>query len=749
MQISTSTLPFFISKSGRFLEEASSNRSEDRRVAADMEGSNDAFYILKSVRDEAGEIVDFRFDFVNASGARLILHTPEQVLGNLLCELFPFHKEGDLFEQYKHVAETGEPLEQDFPVDDPSIVATWLHHLVVKIEDGIAITATDISAHKENELKLARLISFTQSIVSSSPFATIVTDTKGIITSINPAAERMLWYSNEELVGRETPLILLSPQAVASRAASLSDELCIHVAPGIDVLKAKPERGLIEEAEWEFFRRDGSHFDVQLTVSSLTDAAGEIIGLILIAYDITERKRTEDYISHLAHHDALTKLPTRMLLHDRLAVALSRAGRYGHKVGLLMIDLDNFKRVNDLMGHHMGDELLVSVANCLLNTVRTSDTVARMGGDEFVIVLDDLHTIEEAEVLAAKLIETLRSPIVLGNQTLTPTASIGICLYPDNADSAESMLKNADAAMYQMKSEGRNGYQSFTLDMASAASRKRLLEAGLHHALARNEMELVYQPQISMSTGKVTGVEALLRWNSSRLGTVMPAEFIPLAEESGLIVPIGEWVLRTACRCGKELQLDMGEPLTIAVNISPRQFQHDSLPRVIREAIAECNLDPTTLELEITENILVSESPKAMAILEEVRSLGVRVAIDDFGTGFSSMSYIMRFRVDRLKIDQSFIRNMTTDSDSRAITSAVIALASGLNITVVAEGVETDAHRDLLLSKGCDEAQGYLYSQPVPYDGLPSVLRGVHGAIIAASKCLNSPGHSLALRPAT
>ncbi|SFS03507.1 PAS domain S-box-containing protein/diguanylate cyclase (GGDEF) domain-containing protein [Granulicella pectinivorans] len=739
-------LPFFLSDVRSLLDAALLSRQNERRFLAASNSSQDAFYILESVRDGQGIIRNFRFVFVNPNGAKLMSARSGGALeGQMLFHKLPKAVSAELLEAYRQVVERGEPTEQEFLVDTPEVQATWLHQKVVKLDDGIAITATNISARKEDELKLARLAKFTQSIIASSPFATIVTDLEGTIRSMNPAAERMLWYEKTDLVGRTSPLVLLDEQAVMMRAAQLTDELRETVEPGIGVLMAKPLKGLIDESEWKFIRKDGSQFDAQLTVSAMTDQTGVISGLILTAYDITERKRTEDYISHLAHHDALTGLPTRTLFHDRLGVALARAARNRRKVALLMVDLDHFKKVNDLYGHHVGDELLIQVAKRLQGSVRGYDTVARMGGDEFVVLLDDLLHVEQAEAIAEKLITALHAPVLLGTQSLLPAASIGICLYPDSGETAEALLKNADAAMYQMKSEGRNGYQTFTDDMASASTRKRQLEAGLNHALTLNEMELVYQPQISLKSGRVTGVEALLRWRSGKLGLVAPNEFIPLAEESGMIVPIGEWVLKTACREGRALQLEMGRALTIAVNISPRQFQQDALPKTVRETLEENELDPASLELEITENILVSDSPKAMTILEKVRSLGVRVAIDDFGTGFSSMSYIMRFRVDRLKIDQSFVRDMAVNEDSLAVTSAVIALAAGLHITVVAEGVESEAHRDLLASKGCDEAQGYFYSAPVPIERMRELIRGLEVSIESLAGGLGGVGDGLVL----
>jgi diguanylate cyclase (GGDEF)-like protein len=397
-------------------------------------------------------------------------------------------------------------------------------------------------------------------------------------------------------------------------------------------------RGRVEGAEWKLIRRDGSCVDAQLTVTALNDARDGIAGFMFIAYDITERKRAQEYLTHVATHDALTGLPMRNLFRDRLDVSLARAKRYGRRFSVLMVDLDNFKKINDQMGHHTGDGLLVTVAQRLKSCVRTSDTVARMGGDEFTILLDELRCAEDAELVAEKIVLELQRPVLIGSHAIAITASVGISVYPDDGESTQALISNADAAMYKAKADGRNGRQVFSRELETANARKRQVEECLSEALALEEFQLVYQPQVCMKTGKVTGVETLLRWHSGKLGMVSPTEFISTAEESGLIVPIGEWVLRNACREGRQLQLLLERELTIAVNISPRQLQQSALTKVIVQILAESGLAPSSLELEITENVLLGDLPRPRATLDEIRSLGVRVAIDDFGTGYSSMS---------------------------------------------------------------------------------------------------------------
>jgi diguanylate cyclase (GGDEF)-like protein/PAS domain S-box-containing protein len=681
--------------------------------------SADALFVLETVYDKTGAIVDFRFIYPSSHDVLGSSGIQTSMAGKLLYEDGPLDKSGWLYDICKTVVETGRVFNHEVS-SSKTFNALRHRYRVVRFNSGVAISITEIGPDLSS-----RNLAFDKAFTISSPFSIIAVDLDGIVTEMNPAAERMLWYEKGEVIGSKSLFIFHDFEEVTQRAAELSQQTRGHVNPGIEVFKTIADLGLTADTEWTYVRKDGSRLDVQLIVSPLADEFGNMFGILNVAYDITERKRIEQHISHVAHHDSLTGLPTRALLRDRLHSALSRARNNQSSIALLMVDLDNFKRINDTIGHHAGDAVLVSIANRLRASVRRSDTVARMGGDEFVVMLENIYTVDQAERITEKLLDEVRQPITINTEVHSITASIGICIHPDCAEDEESLLRNADAAMYYAKSEGRNAYQVFSEAMASANDRKRMMRNALDSALAQNELTLVYQPQISLTSGRVIGMESLLRWHSKKMGSVPPNDFIPLAEETGLILPIGEWVIRTACRQAEHFNVTLGRSIVVAVNLSPRQIEQDNLDKVVEEALAESGLDPALLELEITENMLVSDSPKAARALDRIRDLGVRVSIDDFGTGFSSMSYILRFKVDRIKIDRSFISNINCDLNGGAIAHAIIALAHGLKINVIAEGVETSEVCDILLHEGCDEAQGFYYSRGVSIDELPSVVRSI------------------------
>ena len=438
---------------------------------------------------------------------------------------------------------------------------------------------------------------------------------------------------------------------------------------------------------------------------------------------VVERKRAEDMIRHLAFHDALTGLPNRALFEDRIAVALAQAHRNHQRLAVMSLDLDRFKLINDTLGHAAGDQVLKSAGERLLRHVREGDSVARMGGDEFMVLLPGAIGAEHGAKIADKIIAAFRLPFQTGVGTFHATASIGMSFYPDDSEDAETLVQNADAAMYRAKELGRNTYQLYTPAMNLKASERLALERDLRRALERDEFVVHYQPQVQVGSGQIVGTEALLRWQHPSRGLVLPGEFIPLAEETGLIVPLGEWVLRRSCRQVKAWQEAGLPPLRLAVNISMRQFQQPNFVDVIAQVLQETGLDPHFLELEITESIAMRDTDSTVQVLRKLRDMGIRISIDDFGTGYSSLKYLKDLPIHTLKIDQSFMRDLTSDPHGATIATNIIAMGHSLNLNVIAEGVETQAQLAFLKHQQCDEFQGYLLARPMPAQALERMLQ--------------------------
>jgi diguanylate cyclase (GGDEF)-like protein/PAS domain S-box-containing protein len=524
------------------------------------------------------------------------------------------------------------------------------------------------------------------------------TSNRGILLYASDASRRLLGYEPSELVGRSFfDFVFDADREEVRHLSSL-----IH------------ESGPTTFA-YRVEKKDGSLVWFETTSRSIHDiTTGKLREVIGVSRDVTERKKVEEQIEYQAYHDALTGLPNRRLFRDRLTVALAHARRMKHPLAVMFLDLDRFKVVNDTLGHSTGDELLKAVGMRLQTSLREEDSIARMGGDEFTILLADLKTPDDAAKIAQKVLDTVAQPLRIDNTELFVTTSIGIALFPSDGDSAEALLANSDRAMYRAKDAGRNSYQMFTPAMNSRALERLALENDLRHALDRGELELHYQPQISIATGQVSGVEALLRWNRPGFGLVGPKDFIPIAEETQLIVPIGEWVLREACRQAREWQSNRPAGFRMAVNLSPRQFQHSDLPIVIASALEFSGLAPGDLELEITESLAMQNTTRTIATLRRLREMGVQIAIDDFGTGHSSLNYLRSFPIDSVKIDQEFVQEIETSAADRAIVSAVIGMARGLRLRVTAEGVETESQLEFLREQGCQEVQGFLFGEPVP-----------------------------------
>jgi diguanylate cyclase (GGDEF)-like protein/PAS domain S-box-containing protein len=487
--------------------------------------------------------------------------------------------------------------------------------------------------------------------------------------------------------------------------------------------KLKSEKSVTNQ-EMKFRRKNGESAWAVLNVSLVDDDSGNAGIVEGMLVDITERKVAEERVQSLAYYDALTGLPNRILLHDRLSKALATARRQKHKVALLFFDLDRFKIINDSLGHSVGDLLLQDVAGRLKSCAREEDTVARLGGDEFLIVLSHVNDIPGAAVSAERFMDALTSTFVIQGHSLSVGCSLGISIFPEHGGDSETLIKHADAAMYSAKDGGRNNFQFFTADMNAQAVERLTLENGLRSALEKKELFLVYQPQMDIASGKISELEALLRWQHPELGLVPPDKFIRIAENSGLIVPIGEWVLRTACSQARKWQ-DEGLPaVSIAINVSAVQFRQQGFCELIRRVLRETALAPQYLELELTESLLLGNADVTLSVLQELKAMGLTLAIDDFGTGYSSFSYLKRFPVSKLKIDRSFVRDVAVNPDDAAITTAIISMAKSLNLKVIAEGVEDEAQMAFLRAHQCDEIQGYYFSVPLAVDKVAEKLRG-------------------------
>lgn len=589
--------------------------------------------------------------------------------------------------------------------------------------EGYVQTAEDITERKtaEHVLKAAEDALFearerAQVTLDSIGDAVLCTDAEGNVTYLNLMAETMTGWSRQEAIGRPLADVFNLVDGATHEAAinpanrAINDDKTVELA--IDSV---------------LIRRDGAECMIEDSAAPIHNRDGRVAGAVIVFRDVSASRAMTLQMSHLARHDFLTGLPNRVLLTERLSQAIGLARRHHKQVGLFFLDLDYFKHINDSLGHVIGDQLLRSVGERLVDCVRATDTVCRQGGDEFVILLAEIEHPQDAAHIAGKLIAAFTAPHFVDGHELHVGLSIGVSIYPDDGGDPDALMRNADTAMYHAKTSGRNNYQFFRTEMNSSALRRLSIETGLRRALQEGEFLLYYQPKVDVASGAMTGAEALLRWQDPELGLISPEQFVPIAEDCGLIVPIGRWVLHEVCRQIRAWQDSGLCVVPVAVNVSAVEFRHPDFLKGVDMTLAETGLVPRYLELELTENVLMHDAESSAGVLAALRQMDVHVGIDDFGTGYSSLSYLKRFATDTIKIDKSFVRDIKDEGDVATIISAVICMGKNLKQRVIAEGVETPEQLAFLRRQSCDEAQGFHFSKPLPADSFALLLGGSAG----------------------
>jgi diguanylate cyclase (GGDEF)-like protein/PAS domain S-box-containing protein len=673
-----------------------------RRFRAAMNVSADMIWLIDPVRMR---IID-----ANDTACRKLGYSREELLAKGLHEIIASSPE-ELSRLYGRLIGSGESdtAQSWYRRKDGSRFPVEVSRRAIHSEGSPVVIAVvrDITERRAAEEELRR---FRVAMDNSADMIVLIDRASMRFVDVNKTACRLLGYSREEL-------LKMGPQDVlpVTREELEQDyDALIARPPGeVDVVTSGMKS--------QYTCKDGSMLPFESTRHVLR--SGDTYIIAAISRDIRARLAIEEKVAYMAQFDALTGLPNRNLFQDRLVQAMALAKRNDWPMAVLFIDLDRFKLVNDTLGHSAGDKLLKEAAERLRTCIRGSDTVGRLGGDEFAAILSELSIPSDAGLVAQKFIDVLRRPFDLDGKETYVSASIGITVYPADSDSSEALIMNADAAMYRAKEQGRNNYQYFTRDMNERALQRVHMEAALRRALERKEFRLLYQPKADLATGKICGFEALLRWQHPQKGTVPPAEFIPVLEETGLIVPVGEWVLRTACaQIGSWGKSGLKVP-PISVNLSARQFEQKNLSDAVHRVLSETKMDPSLIEFEITESLLMNDPEGAARTLRSLKESGVRLSMDDFGTGYSSLGYLKRFPIDTLKIDRSFVHDISTDADGATLTRAIIHLAQNLRLKVVAEGVETEEQLAFLRANGCDEMQGYLFAEPTDAEECARMLR--------------------------
>ena len=681
-------------------------RTTEMRLAGITDAVPGAVYQYRLTADHKQS-----FTYVSGGMEGLIGLSREVILDDFdqVLKLIVSEDRDALWESIQTSARSLQPWDEAFRIRTPKEEEKWLRGNSIPVSpypDGSIIwngILIDITAQKNAEKRLRQAVTAFENITEG----VVVTDAHCRIIDVNRAFSEITGYSRNEALGNN-PRLLRSER---------------HDQDFYQDMWASLSRSGHWRGEIWNRRKCGNIYPQWLSISAVQDADDRISNYIGVFADISSIKESERRLFHLAHHDALTDLPNRLLFTARLEHALCRGRRVGLAVGLLFLDLDRFKNINDSLGHAVGDELLTQVANRLLGCVRAEDTVARLGGDEFTIILEDLPDAREAGRIAKNILQRFAQPFNLRGNDYFVTPSIGISLFPRDGNNVDAMLKHADAAMYRAKECGRNTICHYTPELTTSLKEWITLETSLWRILQKGELSLVYQPQVSASDECVVGVEALVRWRHAKMGWIPPSRFIPMAEDIGVIGTIGEWVLRNVCRRARELQAAGFAPIRVAVNLSERQITHNFVDRVLAPVLVETGLPPSLLELEISEDFVMGHAESSIAVLQAIQNMGVMLAIDDFGSGYSSLGYLKQLPIHTLKIDQSLVRDIPLDPNDEAIARAVIALGHSMGFRVIAEGVETEQQRDVLRNEGCDLLQGFFYAHPMSAVELTTYLR--------------------------
>lgn len=659
-------------------------------VVTMLDSIGDAFFALSH---------NWKFSYVNEKTAAFLGLKSADMLGRLFWEVIPEVLDSPILLRYRNAMETGEPTFFE-TYWEPS--RAWVDVRAYPNEDGLSVYFHDVTARHLNEAAIRESEQRLRDVIEMTPAGYLLTDAQGCIVDVNPALCDIAGYSESELIGKS--MAVLTPVCPFDGA--------LLIPNGVSTVHGK---------EAVLKRKDGTDAYILVNANIKRDAEGNVLSLTSFITDITVRKQAESRLEQLATHDTLTGLPNRALLNERLQHLLETDGQR-EPIAVMFVDLDRFKEVNDSLGHAPGDELLCEVSRRLKSKVRPTDIVARLGGDEFVIAAPCSKGPYSATRIVENLFKAFNDPIEVSNQEVFARASIGIAMYPQDGATKEVLFQNADAAMYSAKAAGRNGYRFFQPEMSEQARVRMTLESSLHRALERNEFALLYQPRIDLKTMTISGMEALIRWNHPQLGQISPLAFIPIAEERGFINAIGQWVLETACLDSSRLMKKLGCTLRVSVNLSARQVASHALVDQVGKALKQAGLKPELLELELTESVLIENVQISVSVFNELKKLGVLLAVDDFGTGYSGLGYLGRFPLDILKLDRSFVNPDVSGNNNERVVKAFIEMAHALDLSVVAEGIETETMSNTLRTMGCDEGQGYFYARPITLQELETLI---------------------------